>query len=146
MDGGRTNPATGTTVTPDGTSADAIRVIACVASRGDRLLVSRRPPHKRHGGLWEFPGGKIHDGESDADAARRELREELDVEVTHVGAAELAIADPGSPFVIVFVPVEIAGEPACIEHTAHRWATLAELETMALAPSDRRYVEMRRHR
>jgi 8-oxo-dGTP diphosphatase len=118
-----------------------IRVIAAVVARGDALLVCRRPPHKRHGGLWEFPGGKCEPGERDEDTARRELHEELGVEVLGTGAEEFAIEDPGSPFHIAFVPTRIAGEPTCHEHTALRWATLAELATLPLAPSDRRYVE-----
>jgi mutator protein MutT len=73
-------------------------VIAAVVSRGDELLVCQRPHEKRHGRLWEFPGGKCEPGESDADAARGELREELGVEVTEVGDEQFAIADPGSPF------------------------------------------------
>lgn len=118
-----------------------VRVVAAVVARGDALLVCRRPPHKRHGDLWEFPGGKCEPGESDADAARRELREELGVEVLAVGAELHAIADPGSPFLIAFVPVTIAGEPVCHEHTALRWGAPAELAGLALAPSDRRFVE-----
>ena len=41
-------------------------------ARDGRFLVCQRPLHKRHGGLWEFPGGTCEDGESDADAIRRE--------------------------------------------------------------------------
>lgn len=119
----------------------SIRVVAAVVSRGDRLLVCQRPPHKRHGGLWEFPGGKCEPGESDADAASRELREELGVEVLEVGSEDFAIADPDSPFLIAFVPVTIAGEPTCHEHTALAWGTPAELAALPLAPSDRWYVE-----
>jgi 8-oxo-dGTP diphosphatase len=119
----------------------SIRVIAAVIRRDDRLLVCQRPPHKRHGGLWEFPGGKSEPGESDEDAARRELREELGVEVLRAGAEEFAIADPGSPFLIAFVPVEVEGEPHCHEHTAMSWRRVAELRALPLAPSDRRYVD-----
>ncbi len=118
----------------------AVRVVAAVVAREGRLLVCRRPPHKRHGGLWEFPGGKCEPGESDADAARRELREELGVEVTAVGPALFSAGDPGSPFLVAFVPAEVAGEPACHEHTALAWGTPAELAALALAPSDRRFV------
>jgi mutator protein MutT len=120
-----------------------VRVIAAVIARGDKLLVCQRPPHKRHGGLWEFPGGKVEPGESDEHAARRELHEELGVDVLRAGAPELEIHDPGSPFLIVFVPVEIAGEPTCHEHTGLTWGTPAELSALPLAPSDRRYVEHR---
>lgn len=118
-----------------------IRVIAAVIKRDDRLLVCQRPPHKRHGGLWEFPGGKQETGESDLDTARRELHEELGVEVRAIGAEDFAIGDAGSPFLIAFVPTEIVGRPTCHEHTALAWATLEELRALPLAPSDTRYVE-----
>jgi mutator protein MutT len=120
-----------------------IRVVAAVAARGDALLVCRRPAHKRHGGLWEFPGGKCDPGESDTEAVRRELREELGVGARAAGEAELVVADPGSPFVIAFVPVTLDGEPVAHEHEALCWGTLAEVAALPLAPSDRRYVEHR---
>jgi mutator protein MutT len=125
------------------TPGPLIRVIAAVVSRGDELLVCQRPLEKRHGGLWEFPGGKCEPGESDAAAARRELYEELGVEVAEIGEAEFTIADPGSPFLIVFVPVRIAGEPRCHEHIALKWGRLSDLAGLHLAPSDRRFVEFR---
>lgn len=121
--------------------ASIVRVLAAVITRGDRFLVCRRPDEKRHGGLWEFPGGKLELGEDDAAAARRELHEELGVEVTSVGRELLAAHDAGSPYLIAFVEVTIKGEPACLEHSALAWATVEELQTYALAPSDRRFVE-----
>ena len=122
--------------------SDRIRVVAAVISRGDELLVCRRPANKRHGGLWEFPGGKCEPGESDTDAIRRELNEELGVVAVSVGAAEFEIADPESPFLIVFIPVSIEDEPCASEHSALVWAAHNELLRMALAPSDRRYLEV----
>lgn len=120
---------------------DRIRVIAAVVSRGDEFLVCQRPLHKRHGGLWEFPGGKCDPGESDEEAIRRELREELGVAVTSIGAETFAIDDPGSHFRIAFVPVEISGEPGCVEHSALMWSTPKELVLLELAPGDRGFVE-----
>ena len=117
------------------------RVIAAVTRRQGQLLICQRPSHKRHGGLWEFPGGKVEANESDEDAARRELAEELGVHVESVGGPDFSIADPDSPFLIVFVPATITGEPTCHEHTALAWLTPAELTKLPLAPSDRRYVE-----
>lgn len=120
-----------------------IRVVAAVISRDDKLLVCQRPPHKRHGGLWEFPGGKCDPGESDADAIRRELNEELGVAVVSVGLSECEITDNGSPYLIVFIPVSISAEPIAIEHSAVTWMPPHDLLHLPLAPSDRRYVEQR---
>jgi 8-oxo-dGTP pyrophosphatase MutT (NUDIX family) len=120
-----------------------IRVVASVIEREGRLLVCERPAHKRHGGLWEFPGGKVEPGESDLDAVRRELREELDVDVVDIAPAEFSILDPGSPFLIAFLPVTIRGVPRCLEHSALAWLAEEELLALPLAPSDRRYLEWR---
>lgn len=117
------------------------RVIAAVISRGERYLVCQRPAHKRHGGLWEFPGGKCEPGESDAETISRELAEELGVVVRRVGAELFAIADHGSPFLIAFLSIDIEGEPACLEHSALHWDAPEPLLRLALAPSDRRFVE-----
>lgn len=120
-----------------------IRVVASVIERDGRLLVCQRPAHKRHGGLWEFPGGKVEPGESDFDAAYRELEEELGVRVLEVGPLLFSIADPGSHFVIEFLSVRIEGEPVCLEHEALAWLAEEEMLSMPLAPSDAQFV---RHR
>jgi 8-oxo-dGTP diphosphatase len=122
-----------------------IRVVACVVARGDELLVCQRPHAKRHGGLWEFPGGKCEAGESDESAARREMAEELGVTVTRVGSAEHEFHDPGSPYVIVFLRTEITGEPVCHEHIALTWGLPEILSSLPLAPTDRRYIEVIRN-
>jgi 8-oxo-dGTP diphosphatase len=59
-----------------------IRVAAAVVRRGDRVLMTRRPPGGPLGLRWEFPGGKIEPGESPEQALVRELREELGVGAT----------------------------------------------------------------
>lgn len=124
--------------TPD----DALTpVLAAVIHRGDRYLLARRPLHKRHGGLWEFPGGKLEPGESWLDAARRELREELAIEVKAVGEPVYRRRDPASSFEIVFVEVEIEGDPEAIEHEEVRWVRVAEMGGMDLAPADAAFAE-----
>jgi 8-oxo-dGTP diphosphatase len=120
-----------------------IKVIAAVVSRGDDFLVCQRPFEKRYGGLWEFPGGKCEPGESINDTTRRELCEELGVDVIETGHEQIAILDPDSPYLIIFVPVRIVGEPTCHEHIGLRWGQLSELAQLPLAPSDRKYVEYR---
>ena len=119
-------------------------VLAAVIQRDDRYLVCQRPAHKRHGTLWEFPGGKLEAEETHLDAARRELAEELDVRVLSVGSALFSVADPGSEFLIEFVPTMIVGDPKCLEHLEMRWLPLPDLSSLELAPSDRRFVEFLR--
>lgn len=122
-----------------------IRVVACVIERDGKLLLCRRPAHKRHGGLWEFPGGKVENGESDFDAVRRELEEELGITALSVGSVEFSQADAGSDFIIDFLPVLTYGEPAPLEHEELRWVDEADALELALAPSDREYVLHWRH-
>lgn len=117
------------------------RVIACVIRDGDRYLVCQRPAHKRHGGLWEFPGGKAEPNESDEHAAARELDEELGIELVRASAAVFEIADPASEYLIAFVPVEIRGDPQCLEHSRMTYGAPAELLELPLAPCDRAFLE-----
>ena len=81
-------------------------VLAAVVQRNDKYLICQRPVHKRHGSLWEFPGGKLEAGETYLDAAQRELAEELGVKALTVGSPLFSIADPGSEFLIEFVPTD----------------------------------------
>lgn len=124
----------------DPTAEPPVPVVAAVIRRASRFLVCRRPAGKRHAGLWEFPGGKLLDGESLADAAERELREELAVELVAVGNALVRIRDPGSTFEIHFVPVKIRGTPRALEHDELAWCDAAALGALELAPADSRFV------
>jgi 8-oxo-dGTP diphosphatase len=117
-----------------------IRVLAAVIQREGRWLLCRRPPHKRHGGCWEFPGGKLEPGESLAAAAARELFEELAVHVTDVGDVLYRSIDAGSPFIIEFAAVIVSGEPLPLEHSDLRWALPGEAADMPLAPADAEFV------
>jgi len=121
--------------------APAARVVAAVIYGSGGLLVCRRPFHKRYGGLWELPGGKCEPGETDDSTLRRELREELAVEVIETGDEEYAVRDEGSNFLIVFRRVKIRGEPQCREHVGLAWRPPSELLQFPLAPSDRLYVQ-----
>jgi mutator protein MutT len=117
------------------------RVIAAVIERDGRFLVCKRPAHKHHGNLWEFPGGKLEPDESLPDAACRELKEELALTVTRVGDIKLSVSDAESGFTIEFVEVEAQGTVELLEHAEFVWAIAHELLDLPLAPSDRRFAE-----
>ena len=108
-------------------SGEEVQVVAAVIRRDGAVLLARRPPDERHGGQWEFPGGKIREGETRADAVRRELREELGVETLSVGETLHEIKDPGTPFLILFLPAEIEGDPLPLVHADLRWCHQEDL-------------------
>ena len=120
-----------------------IRVIAAVIARGDRLLVCQRPPHKRHGGLWEFPGGKCEPGESDLEAARRELHEELGVELDE-GAVLGLLDDYPTRSGYVITPVVLWGgdEPAIVPHEAEVLSVHRIAFTELCRPDSPRFVSI----
>lgn len=122
-------------------AGSSIDVLAAVIRKGDRFLVCRRPAGKRHAGLWEFPGGKIAAGESRAEAAARELREELGLELTRSGEILFSYRDPGSPFLIHFMDAEVAGTPRPTEHDEIRWVEASGLGDLSLAPADRVFAD-----
>jgi 8-oxo-dGTP diphosphatase len=122
-------------------SAEAKSVVAAVIEKEGAYLVCRRPLHKRHGGLWEFPGGKIEKGESFLDAARRELREELAMHATAESGLRFSVLDQASGYVINFVDIKAEGEPKLLEHMALAWMSAVELKELNLAPSDRKFVD-----
>ncbi len=117
-----------------------ISVIAAVIRRENKFLLGRRPDHKRHGGLWEFPGGKMEEGETEVDAVTRELLEEFGVETLSVGKVVYECRDPGSPFLVRFFDVGIRGKLEPTEHTEVRWFEPAILPAVCLAPCDARFV------
>ena len=119
---------------------EPIPVLAAVIEREGRFLICRRPAHKRHGGLWEFPGGKIETGESPLDAARRELAEELHLVASAIEDLLLAVQDAGSPFIIQFYRVTATGQPNPVEHSEIAWVAGADLLRLPLAPSDERFA------
>lgn len=89
-------------------------VVAGVIVRSGRVLIGQRRSTDRHPFKWEFPGGKIEDGESPADALRRELREELGIEaVIGPEVARYQHKYPNRPtFLLLFHRVEsFSGEP-----------------------------------
>jgi 8-oxo-dGTP diphosphatase len=69
---------TGATYTP---KRLVLVAAAALIDADNRVLIARRPPGKPMAGLWEFPGGKVQDGETPEDALIRELREELGIEL-----------------------------------------------------------------
>jgi len=93
-------------------------------------------------GLWEFPGGKVDDGEAPADALVRELREELGLEVSVERPLTFAVhEEPGLRILLLFFAARIlAGDPEGREGQAVRWVPIGELAQLPTPPADAELV------
>lgn len=120
-----------------------IWVVAAVIEREGYLLIGQRAGHKRYGGKWEFPGGKLEPGEAHHEAIRRELWEELRVRVVASQLPHFTTAEADSGIVIEYVSTTIEGTAEPREHQALAWVAVSDLLRYDLAPSDRTYAEFR---
>ncbi len=110
-----------------------VRVVGAVVEREGRVLMARRPPGRRHAGLWEFPGGKVEPGEDDATALARELLEEMAVAAV---VGELVAEGHDERVVLACYRVEMLGEPVALFHDKLAWIPLAELRALPTPPAD----------
>jgi A/G-specific adenine glycosylase len=114
-------------------------VTAAVIRREGRLLIARRPASGLLGGLWEFPGGKLEDGEELPAGLRREIREELGVEI-EVGAPLGVYRHAYTHFSVTlhaFTCALLSGEPQALYASDLRWVTPAELPDYPMGKLDR---------
>ncbi|MGB2894642.1 MAG: A/G-specific adenine glycosylase [Anaerolineales bacterium] len=115
------------------------QVSAAVIQCTDTVLIGRRPEGKLLGGLWEFPGGKQDPGESLEACLRREIQEELGVEV-QVGAHFGTFTHAYTHFKVnvhAYRCVILSGEPEALEHDQLYWAALLDLEKYPMGKVDR---------
>ena len=120
-------------------------VVALALRLGDgRWLMHQRPADKQHGGLWEFPGGKVESGENPRLALVRELKEELAIEVAAKDLHPCAFADSPAdrPTVILLYTCSIwEGEPQSCEGGAVEWFDAAGMRALPKPPLDHDLVE-----
>ena len=119
-----------------------IEVCAAVIRHGSRVLLARRPPGSHLAGLWEFPGGKVHDDESLPDCIRREIREELDRDIAvndHVATVEHQYPEKNIRLHF-FDCTLVEGEEDCPgAEWEYGWFEPDEIPRLDLAPADRRF-------
>ena len=117
-----------------------VLVVAAVVLRQGKVLICRRPLGKHHGGLWEFPGGKVEAGESNTTALSRELDEELGITSAVVDPVPIGKVTEGE-LCLHFHIVDLDGEPEAKEHSDIAWVETSDLLRLELAPIDRRFAE-----
>jgi 8-oxo-dGTP diphosphatase len=121
-----------------------LHVAAGVIRNADgRVLIAQRPPGRPLAGHWEFPGGKVADGETALEALARELREEIGIEV--VEAEPLLRYRHAYPDRVVVLDVwrvaRFTGEPRALEGQPLRWELPDRLLAAGLLEADRPIVD-----
>jgi 8-oxo-dGTP diphosphatase len=116
-------------------------VAAALIDADGRLLVQQRPQGKAMAGLWEFPGGKVEDGELPEAALIRELREELGIDVEKACLAPACFASEAlgerHMILLVYACRKWRGIPQAIEAPAIRWVRPLDLHSLDMPPADK---------
>lgn len=109
-----------------------IQVAAAIIRNNERILLSKRPLEKHQGGKWEFPGGKIDQGELAVEALKRECKEELGISIESPSLYEVVDFDYGDKQVrISFYTVErFSGKPEGREGQEVGWFAIHELSSL----------------
>ena len=110
-----------------------------------KILIAQRKKTMKQGGLWEFPGGKIEEGESAPDCIRREFMEELGMPV-HVGdyLCEMNYTYPGLDdfhFDTYWATCDNPNPPKLDAHEQIAWVSLGELDNYDFCPADEPLVQ-----
>jgi len=116
--------------------------VACIDFRDGKVFIARRQNKGAMGGRWEFPGGKIEEGEDYASAIKREMQEEFSVDV-EVGK-ELASASfehngkncEVFAFLVTFARDGIKEPFILSEHTEYKWVKIEEIPSLNFVDSD----------
>jgi 8-oxo-dGTP diphosphatase len=115
-----------------------IEVAAAIVSNGNKVLIARRSANNHLAGYWEFPGGKIEPNESPEECLRRELNEEMGIEVK-VNNFFMENIHAYKDRVIrlkAFKCDIINGDIVLREHDMFKWAEISELKKYQFAPAD----------
>ncbi|MEI7732700.1 MAG: 8-oxo-dGTP diphosphatase MutT [Verrucomicrobiota bacterium] len=120
-----------------------IEVSAGLVFRAGRLLITQRRAQDHLGGLWEFPGGKRHVGETFEQCLVRELQEELAIDVAVGELIETIRHEYPEKTVLLkfFLCRMVQHEPQAIGCAAFAWITREELDQYAFPPADARLLE-----
>lgn len=115
-----------------------IRVVAAIIERGGEYLVTQRRPTAVLPLLWEFPGGRVEEGESDRDALRREVLYRIGADV-EPGKLVSFVSHPYERYIVDLYLYECqlrGGEPRAENVNAFRWVSSDDFDELQFTPAD----------
>lgn len=120
-----------------------IYVVGAVIKENEKILCAQRGATKVLAYKWEFPGGKIEDGESPQDALIREIQEEMHCKIKIGDQVDHTVYeyDFGIVHLTTFLCELEGGQPVLTEHNAIKWLKLKELSSLDWAPADLPTIE-----
>ncbi|MCI1768759.1 MAG: (deoxy)nucleoside triphosphate pyrophosphohydrolase [Mageeibacillus sp.] len=124
-----------------------VKVVAAIIQDGDKIFATQRGYGEFKDG-WEFPGGKIEQGETPQQALKREIEEELDTEIT-VGNLLTVVEYDYPKFHLsmqCFLCTITSGKLTLKEHEAAKWLTRDQLDSVAWLPADVKVMEVFKER
>jgi 8-oxo-dGTP diphosphatase len=122
-----------------------LRVVAAVIAQNDRYLITQRRPTAVLPGLWEFPGGRVEEGETDAQALKREVRERVGVEVDVGACIGRRTHDyDGYSVDLALYQAAIQGEvePRAVRVADCRWVASSEFEKYRFPAADQATMDL----
>jgi 8-oxo-dGTP diphosphatase len=125
-------------------------LVVCVAlvDADGRVLLAQRPEGKPMAGLWEFPGGKVHEGETPEAALIRELKEELGIDVAASCLAPFTFASHAYERFHLLMPLYVCrkwqGEVTPLEGQRLAWVRPVRMDDYPMPPADKPLVAMLR--
>jgi A/G-specific adenine glycosylase len=120
------------------------RIAVGVVTKNNRILITRRKPEGLLGGLWEFPGGKIGEDEEPQAACIREIKEEVNLNVT-IGSYITRVKHAYTHFKIivdVFCCRFVSGKVKLNGPTAYRWITLNQIDKFPFPKANHKFIPL----
>lgn len=118
--------------------------VGVVIDQNKKLLIAERPLNKSKAGFWEFPGGKVEQGETVLDALKRELQEEIGICIAsaiplikvHYHNSDVEV------LLDTWIVTSYSGQPSGVEGQVIKWVDIAELDHFTFPEGNKKIIEM----